>query len=67
MTDDDLMTPPEVAERLRVSTETLELWRGKRQGPAWIKLGDGKKAPVRYRRSVIETYLTERETRHDQA
>ena len=42
---------------LRVSTDTLENWRAKRQGPAWTKLGEGKRAPVRYRRGDIEAFL----------
>lgn len=57
----DLLTPQQVADLLQVKTDTLEAWRGKRQGPAWIKLGDGKRSPVRYRRADIETYLKERQ------
>ena len=57
----DLLTPQQVADMLQVKTDTLEAWRGKRIGPAWIKLGDGKRSPVRYRKTDIETYLTERQ------
>jgi hypothetical protein len=53
----DLLTPKQVADLLQVKTDTLEAWRGKRIGPAWIKLGDGKRSPVRYQRSDVETYL----------
>ena len=53
----DLLTPKEAAAMLRVSTDTLEGWRAKRQGPAWTKLGEGKRAPVRYRRGDIEAFL----------
>ena len=58
---DELLTPAEAAKKLKVGTDTLEGWRAKRIGPAWIKLGDGKRAPVRYRAAVIEQYLKERE------
>ena len=55
----DLLTPKEVAARLRVSTDTLETWRAKRQGPKWIKLGTAKTAPIRYRVSDIEAFMKE--------
>jgi predicted DNA-binding transcriptional regulator AlpA len=58
---DDLLTPKEAAALLRVSTDTLEGWRAKRIGPPWIKLGDGQRARVRYRRSEIAAYLKQRE------
>ncbi len=58
---EELLTPKEAAALLRVSTDTLEGWRAKRTGPAWVKLGDGKRAPVRYRRSDIDAYLKDRQ------
>lgn len=61
MTTTDLLTPQQVADLLQVKTDTLEAWRGKRQGPAWIKLGDGKRSPVRYRKADIDAYLKERQ------
>lgn len=57
MQDDELMTPHEAAARLKVHKETLEAWRAQRKGPKWIKLGESKRSPVRYRRSDIEAYL----------
>lgn len=60
MTTDELLTPAEVAEILRVSEDTLEAWRGKRTGPAWIKLGDARRSPVRYPRGDLNAYLNER-------
>lgn len=53
----DLLTPQQVADLLQVKTETLEAWRGKRTGPSWIKLGKGKRCPVRYRRADVDAYL----------
>lgn len=52
-----LLTPTQVADLLQVKLDTLEAWRGKRIGPAWIKLGEGKRSPVRYRRDAVENYL----------
>lgn len=57
----ELLTPKEAAARLRVTTETLEQWRGRLAGPPWIKLGTSKQSPIRYRLSEIEKYLQERE------
>jgi hypothetical protein len=57
----DLLTPQQVADLLQVKTDTLEAWRGKRIGPVWIKLGDGKRSPVRYRKADIDNYLKERQ------
>ncbi len=57
----DLLTPKEAAALLRVSTDTLEAWRAKRQGPPWTKLGDGQRSPVRYPREGIEKFLKERQ------
>lgn len=54
---DQLLTPKEVADMLKVTTDTLESWRAKRLGPAFIKLGEGKRSPVRYRRSALDEYL----------
>lgn len=53
----DLLTPQQVAEMLQVKPDTLEAWRGKRVGPAWTKLGDSKRSPVRYRRQDIDDFL----------
>ena len=44
----ELLTPREVALLLKVHPDTLEQWRGRRIGPAWIKLGDRPQSPIRY-------------------
>lgn len=56
----DLLTPRQVADLLQVEPDTLEAWRGKRVGPEWMKLGDSKRSPVRYRRQAIEDFLKAR-------
>lgn len=53
----ELLTPRQVALLLKVHPDTLEQWRGRRTGPAWIKLGDTKQSPIRYRKEDIEKYL----------
>lgn len=43
--DKELLTPLELAARLRVSDYTLRNWRLKKQGPRWAKIGKA----IRYR------------------
>lgn len=59
---EDLMTPKEVAEALRVSVRALDQWRLEKppRGPKWLKLGDGTTSPVRYRRRDVQTFLSRR-------
>ena len=52
MNIDTLLTTPEVAERLRVSTSFLAKARVRGQGPRFIKLGRA----CRYRLSDLEMY-----------
>lgn len=60
-TVDPLLTPKEVAGILKVHLETLEQWRGRDAGPSWIKLGNARTSPVRYRQSAIDKYLNAQE------
>lgn len=54
MTDEPLMTPPEVAAFLRISPRTLEGWRRQKRGPAHITVeGVG----IRYTRAAVEAYV----------
>lgn len=52
-----LLTENEAAERLNFSIRTLQKWRHNGQGPAYIKLGDGPKAPVRYRIQDLDAFM----------
>lgn len=54
---EDLLTPAEAAEALVVKVTTLEQWRAKKIGPAYIKLGTGTRSPVRYRKADIDEFL----------
>lgn len=51
-----LLTPKEVCERLRVADNTLRKWRVNGVGPAYIKLGNGWNADVRYRLEDVEAW-----------
>ena len=51
-----LLTPKELCERWKIADNTLRQWRVKNMGPAYIKLGDGKAAEVRYRLEDIEEF-----------
>jgi predicted DNA-binding transcriptional regulator AlpA len=48
-----MLTPPEVAEILRVQVATLATWRWLEKGPAWHKAG----RVVRYCPSDIREYM----------
>lgn len=55
---DDLLNCRETSTTLRLSLSTLERMRLDGSGPAFIKLGAGKKrARVVYRRSDIDAWL----------
>lgn len=56
-----LLTSKELAERWKLSDQILRLWRMKEKGPTYIKLGEGKKASVRYRLEDVEAW----EKQHD--
>ena len=49
-----LLTPPEVAEILGITTSALAQMRSEGDGPAYITVG----RRVRYRRSDLDLYLT---------
>ena len=55
--DDDLLNCQETAELLRLALSTLERMRLAGTGPTFIKLGQGKRSRVVYRRGDIETWL----------
>lgn len=57
MKSDQLLTTKQVADLLQVQVGTLEAWRGKQIGPDWIKLGEGIRAPIRYRQQAVAAYL----------
>lgn len=50
---DRLLTSTEVAEFLDVPVNSLKMWRYRRTGPPWLKVG----RHVRYRRGDLERWL----------
>jgi excisionase family DNA binding protein len=54
-TEGTYLTERELASLLRTSQRTLQGWRIKGQGPAFMKLGS---TAVRYRRSDVERWMT---------
>lgn len=53
MTNKNLITSRELADRWGISARTLEQWRWRGEGPAFIKIG---KNIVRYDLRTIEEY-----------
>jgi len=45
---EDLLDDQQAAKRLGISKSTLRSWRCRGIGPVFVKMGPGKKAPVRY-------------------
>lgn len=51
-----ILTSKELAERWKMSDQMLRVWRVKNKGPQYFKLGEGKKASVRYRLADVEAW-----------
>lgn len=49
----DVLSPPEVADWLRVPVDTLRVWRQRGTGPAFVRVG----RHVRYLRTDLDAYL----------
>ncbi|WP_234539455.1 helix-turn-helix transcriptional regulator [Streptomyces shenzhenensis] len=56
---DELLTPAQVSTWAKLTLKALANARCRGTGPAFVKLGDGPSAPVRYRRSDVEAWITE--------
>lgn len=59
MVSEELLKESQVAQRLGVSMPTLRSWRCRGIGPDFVKMGAGKKAPVRYSASDIESFIAQ--------
>jgi excisionase family DNA binding protein len=53
LSDDALLTEDEAAESLRISVRTLQAWRLKAAGPAFVRVGRA----IRYRRGDIKAWV----------
>ncbi len=54
-----LLGDSETARQLGVSAATLRSWRCRGVGPCFVKMGAGKKAPVRYTASDIAEFISQ--------
>lgn len=52
-----LLTPTEAARYLALSVSTLERFRVTGNGPAFVKLGTARTAPVRYKFDDLESWV----------
>ena len=55
-----LLTTEELSQRWKLHAKTLPNWRVKKIGPAYIKLGEGKKSKVLYRIEDVVAFETGR-------
>ncbi|MEU1117804.1 MULTISPECIES: helix-turn-helix domain-containing protein [unclassified Streptomyces] len=60
---DALLTPEQVSTMTQLEEQTLANMRWRKSGPAYLKLGDGRSAPVRYRRATVLAWLESRTVR----
>jgi predicted DNA-binding transcriptional regulator AlpA len=51
--EDRLLDTTEVADYLGIPVNSLKMWRYRRTGPPWLKLG----RHVRYRQTTLERWL----------
>ena len=54
---DDLLSSEQTAALLGVKRNTLEIWRCKGKGPAFIKMGEHPSSPIRYQRSRVMAWI----------
>ncbi|MES9804971.1 helix-turn-helix transcriptional regulator [Streptomyces cinereoruber] len=60
---EQLLTPKQVQAEYGFSTQTLANWRWLEQGPDYIKQTPGKGGRIKYKRSAIESWLTQHTVR----
>jgi hypothetical protein len=56
-----LLTTEDVAALFGIAPATVVWWRSQKQGPTWLRLGRGKRAPIRYRPEVVAAYIQQME------
>lgn len=56
-----VLSPLALAELLGIARSTLDGWRRNGEGPAFVRLGGGRNAAVRYRREAVLEWLVSRE------
>lgn len=58
-TSNTLLNDFQAAQHLGVSPATLRSWRCRGIGPCYVKLGRGRKSPVRYHHEDIEAFIAQ--------
>ncbi|AVH59730.1 MULTISPECIES: helix-turn-helix transcriptional regulator [Streptomyces] len=54
---DALLTPEQVSTLTQFEVQTLANMRWRKTGPTYLKFGNGRSAPVRYRRRDVLAWL----------
>jgi predicted site-specific integrase-resolvase len=57
--ENQMLTPQEVSQLIKISVGTLENWRLAGRGPKFFKIGDGPRGHVRYRLQDVEDWMFE--------
>lgn len=55
----ELLDNEQTAELLGIKPNTLEIWRVRGRGPAFVKFGSAKQCRVRYQRTAVMRWLHE--------
>lgn len=58
-----LMDEAQVSGLLGVTKNTLACWRSRGTGPAYVKMGEGRRSKVRYRAADVEAWIRRRVVR----
>jgi phage terminase Nu1 subunit (DNA packaging protein) len=61
--DDVYLTPVQLGQRWKMSTNTLQNWRVQGLGPKFVKMGEGRSSRVLYHLDDVLTYEAQRKAR----
>jgi len=56
----ELLTAAQVADILKISVPVLGNWRSAGRGPRYLKLTEGQRGRVRYRRPDVDAFIASR-------
>lgn len=59
---DALLTTEQVADCLGIVPKTVVWWRSQLKGPKYIRLGKGKRAPIRYKPQAVDEFIAKMES-----
>jgi hypothetical protein len=58
---DEVFTAKQAADHLKFTPDYLERLRSTGKGPPYLKIGNARTSPVRYRRSDVDAWLDQHE------